>query len=119
MPAVGEPFGGIDVEAGGDAAVGPERDLKGTEDRRGPRRPLLPAVPWRELEKRTARQVRHAVAEVGVLGDLRLDRRPAAFPGKFLEPRQQDRLADPAQAGDQHRLFGVAAEQSCQQDPNA
>jgi len=54
-----------------------------------------------------------------VLGDLGLDGDPTTCPGAALEGAQQDGLTDAAQAGDQHRLLGVAAPQPLEQDLEA
>ena len=51
-----------------------------------------------------------------VLLDLPLDGRPVASFGLLAKDIQENGLADSAEAGDDHGLFGVAALEALQQD---
>ena len=64
----------------------------------------------------SARKLAHPRPELGALGDLGLDRGPAAFARALLEAGQKHGLADAAKTRDQHRLLGMSAAESVEQD---
>lgn len=59
IAAVAEAFEGVDVEAGGDRAVGADRDLERFEDRRRPLCVIVPACAGGDLHERSADKLGH------------------------------------------------------------
>ena len=114
--AVGQTFDRVDVEAGRQGAVGGDGERERLEHAGGAPGGVLPARLGSDVEQRPPRELGEMRAKVDLLGDLALDGRPALGLGLGAKLAQQNRLAHAAQPRDDHRLLGVAASQTSQQN---
>ena len=97
---------GIDVQPDRHRATRVEGHTEGLEYRRGPARSITPFLRRGKPKQSLPGQSGQAIGETRVLGDLRFERDPIVLLRDLPKGPEKNRLADPSQSGNDHRLLG-------------
>ena len=105
-------FERLDIDGAGDRPVRGHGDGERPQHTGRSPQPIEPTIPRRQLEHGSSDELRHPGSEGSLGRDLGIDRDPTRHVRLFGERPEQHGLADASQTRDEHRLVGVATQQT-------